>query len=555
MEIRDIKNFIRENREIILLICDFYETKQIPAEMTSLRKNLSLFPVANIPMIEYILSSLCDQKFFNVVLAGSDCEEVIKHVKKTELGGRMNIISLGCDGKSLGDLMRHIDDNGLEFDDLLVIYANHYTNYPLRSIINRHREDKSFVMTLFLHPNESNSRVSHLYGFRDNEVIFYNKCINEKCNSEKVREAVESDGTIEFTANLSSPTIAVVSSAIFPLFTENFDFKTLGDLVGGILGFNAYNFKIMCCRQGDMMDVNGNIEQLSIERRNRFYSREIVTLYDYFKFNEDVREGKAVDLLRFKCHNSGDFRSFVQVESNFFFDIPDVEFHEPISNTVIGCDLKFKMNHFIKNSVVGHGCFIGGNIDRCIIWDDISVKEDFMDHIVFSEGRVIHYNYLEDEAEEAVFEEKEPRRGTSFFDDVVLYLLSVVEREDLDRVDMDDVVKQITLLRIVRNASSLDLIEAFSMFLVEMIDFNDIDGSTIKASMFFSILDGHMREIEKQEMLMDLIIQGLGECPPDIKMNVVFKYGYLLVEDGIISRSVFKRYNSILKTWVLPSGS
>ncbi|CAD25789.2 TRANSLATION INITIATION FACTOR EIF-2B EPSILON SUBUNIT [Encephalitozoon cuniculi GB-M1] len=547
METRNIKNFIRENREIVLLICDFYETKHIPTEMTTLKKNLSLFPVANIPMIEYVLSSLCDQKFFNVVLAGNNCEEVIEHVKGTELDEKMNIISFDCDGKSLGDLMRHIDENGLEFDDLLIIYANHYTNYPFRNVVSRHKEDKSFVMTLFLHPNESNSKVSHLYGFRNNEIIFYNKCVNEKHDSEKVRDAIESGGTVEFTASLSSPTIAVVSSAIFPLFTENFDFRTLGDLVGGILGFNAYNFKIMCCRQSDI-DVSGGLEHLSVERRNGFYSKEIITLYDYFKFNEDVREGKAVDLLRFKCRNSGDLRNFVQVESNFFFDIPEVEFHEPISNTVIGCDLRFKMDYFIKNSVVGHGCFIGGNIDRCIIWDDVSVEEDFIDHIVFSEGRVIHYNHLEEETDEDEEEDK-PKRGTSFFDDVVLYLLSVVGREDLDKVDMDDVVKQITLLRIVRNASDLDLIEAFSMFLVEMIDLNDIDGSTIKSSMFFSVLDGHMEETEKQEMLMDLIIQGLGECPQAAKKDVVFKYGYLLVEDGIISRSVFKRYNSVLKTW------
>ncbi|KMV65221.1 translation initiation factor 2B subunitepsilon [Encephalitozoon cuniculi EcunIII-L] len=547
METRNIKNFIRENREIVLLICDFYETKHIPTEMTTLKKNLSLFPVANIPMIEYVLSSLCDQKFFNVVLAGNNCEEVIEHVKGTELDEKMNIISFDCDGKSLGDIMRHIDENGLEFDDLLIIYANHYTNYPFRNVVSRHKEDKSFVMTLFLHPNESNSKVSHLYGFRNNEIIFYNKCVNEKHDSEKVRDAIESGGTVEFTASLSSPTIAVVSSAIFPLFTENFDFRTLGDLVGGILGFNAYNFKIMCCRQSDI-DVSGGLEHLSVERRNGFYSKEIITLYDYFKFNEDVREGKAVDLLRFKCRNSGDLRNFVQVESNFFFDIPEVEFHEPISNTVIGCDLRFKMDYFIKNSVVGHGCFIGGNIDRCIIWDDVSVEEDFIDHIVFSEGRVIHYNHLEEETDEDEEEDK-PKRGTSFFDDVVLYLLSVVGREDLDKVDMDDVVKQITLLRIVRNASDLDLIEAFSMFLVEMIDLNDIDGSTIKSSMFFSVLDGHMEETEKQEMLMDLIIQGLGECPQAAKKDVVFKYGYLLVEDGIISRSVFKRYNSVLKTW------
>lgn len=542
MGIPSTKTFIRENKEIVLLICDFYETKQIPVEMTDVKKNLSLFPVANIPMIEYILSSFCDQNLLSVILAGKNCEEVALYVKGIEFAKKMNITSLSCEGNSLGDLMRHIDDSGFEFGSLLIIYANHYTNYPLRNVLAKHGESKDFVMTLFLHPNESNSRVSHLYGLKDGEVVFYDRCVNEKHDRRRVMDTVEAQKTVEFTANLSSPTIAAVSSAIFPLFTENFDFATLGDLVEGILAFNAYSLKIMCCRQfGE--DLASGVECLSLKREPKFYSKEIVTLYDYFKFNEDVRGGKAIDLFRFKYHNSEVLKGFTQVESNFFFDVPGVELHEPITNTVIGHDLKFKKRHFIKDSIVGHGCYIGGNISRCIIWDDVRVQQDFMDHIVYSEGRVIHYNHLEVEAEE----EHEIRKETSFFDDVLLYLWSVAEEKSPCGADMNDVIKQISLLRIVWNASELDLVEAFSMFLVEMVDLEDIEGSTINASAFFPILYGHTNEKEEQELLMDMLFQGFDSSPLSTKRDVIYRYGYLLVEDRLISRSTFRNYNAKLK--------
>lgn len=536
---RNTKTFIRENKEIVLLICDFYETKQIPSQMTMVKKNLSLFPVANIPMIEYVLSSLCDQKLFSVILAGKDCESVASYVKEIEFAKKMNITSLNCEGSSLGDLMRHIDDNGFEFGSLLVVYANHYTNYPLRSLLDKHKENKSF-MTLFVHPNESNSKVSHLYGFRDEEIVFYDRCVNENHSKKKVLDTIEAQRTVEFVANLSSPTIAAVSSAVFPLFTENFDFGTLGDLVEGVLAFNAYNLKIMCCRQSE--DMTAGVEHLGLKQGSKFYSREIVTLYDYFKFNEDVRGGKAVDLLKFKHNNSEILRNFVQVQGNFFFGAPDVELHEPISNTVIGHDLKFKRKYSIKDSVVGHGCLIEGNIDRCIIWDDLNVRQDFMDHIVFSDGGVVHYNHLEVEAEE----QYEPKKETSFFDDVLSYLWSVVG-EDLYEIDINDVTKQISLLRIVWNASELDLIEAFSMFLVEMIDSNDVEGSMINASMFFPVLYGRTKGKEEQETLMELLVQGLSDSSYDVRRELVLRYGYLLFEDGLVSRSTLKKYSSKLK--------
>jgi translation initiation factor eIF-2B subunit epsilon len=539
------KAFIREHKEIVMLVCDYYETRHIPREMTDVKKNLSLFPVANIPMIEYILASLCEQGFYNVILAGKNCEEVAAHVgNNVGLAERMNIMALKCDGKSTGDLMRLIDDNEFEFDNLLVLHGNHYTNYPLRNVLDKHREHKNAVMTLLLHPNESNSKAFHLYGFKDDEVVLYDRCVGDKYDTKKMADAIERHQTLELSANLSSPTIAAVSSRIFPLFTENFDFSTFGNLIEGLLAFNAYNLKILCCRQQDG-DVASGLGSLSIKQGPGFYSREIITLCDYFRFNEDVRNGKVVDLLKFKAHGSEALRGFARVDSNIFFDSVGVEVYEPISNTVVGFDLKFRKECSIRDSVVGHGCFIEGNIDRCIVWDDAVVQQDLIDHIIFSNGGIFHCNHLETETEEA---ELAMRKHASFFDDFLAYLWSLVNStEDLYAIDMTEVAKEVSLLRIIWNASDSDLMEVFSIFLADMIDPDDIEGSTISASLFFPILCGHTNGAEEQEALMEHLLQSLNKWKHGIKKDVFGRYGYLLIEDGIISRSVFKRYNKKLK--------
>ena len=76
-------------------------------------------------------------------------------------------------------------------------------------------------------------------------------------------------------------------------------------------------------------------------------------------------------------------------------------------------------------------------------------------------------------------------------------------------MDLNEVSKQLSLIRIVWNASSNELIEAFSMFSCEKIDFTNLDDNISKASYFFNILAIYITKLEDYEHLMDCMYYNL----------------------------------------------
>ncbi|KAF9764131.1 Translation initiation factor eIF-2B subunit epsilon [Nosema granulosis] len=553
------KNYVRQNNNIVLLVCDFYETKQIPTEMTCKKENLALFPVANIPLIEYILKSLHDQRLNNVIVTGKNIKAVEKHVKSLEMSTKMNFAFMEVDGASLGDVLRGMSDSDCDISDLLILYANHYTNFNLNLLFEKHRQS-DFLMTLFLHQANSNSKINHFYGTRRDEIIFYEKCINGKYNTGHIKDTLETYSTVDFQFNLSSPTIGVISSDVLSIFAENFDYTSLGDLLEGLLAFNPFNHKIGFVRScnGDLLhedssSINDALMRISFEAKFG-YSREIITLYDYYKFNEDVRGGKFEDISKFKLRIAGETKGMTHCEGNYFYDVPDGYTNEllnytetKVQNTVLGSNNRFKDNFRLNNCFVGSGCTISGNISKCIVWDDIDLSQDLNGYIVFSENKKISFDHLEIEIEI----EEQVRATSTFFDDLVGYLKECLEEVYLERVEIEEVIKQVNMLRIIWNASDLDLIEAFAVFLTDIVSPEDVEDSAISASFFFPILEGSVNTPEKQEELLVHIYNQIRDKDPEFRKKVFCIYGYQLFEDGVISRPVFKEYNMLVKKGLL----
>ena len=75
------KEYLYNKEKIVLLVCNFYETSEIPTSIFGIKDNLALFPVANIPLIEYILTNLYDQNFRNVILTGKHFESVLNYIR------------------------------------------------------------------------------------------------------------------------------------------------------------------------------------------------------------------------------------------------------------------------------------------------------------------------------------------------------------------------------------------------------------------------------------------------------------------------------------------
>lgn len=548
------KNFVRLNSNIVLLVCDFYETRQIPTEMTNKKDNLTLFPVANIPLIEYILKSLHEQKLVNVIVTGKSIKAVEEHIKTQEVFEKMNLAFMDVDGANLGDVLRNMNDLDYDIQDLLVMYANHYTNFNLNHLFEKHRRS-SFLMTLFLHQANSNSKINHFYGTKEDEIVFYEKCINGKYNINHLKEALETQKTVDFKFNLSSPTIGVISSDVLSLFGENFDYTSLGDLLEGLLAFNPFNHKVGVIEEGGDELIDSFL-RMNCNNTN-WYSREIITLYDYYKFNEDVKSGRFVDISKYKLRVDGEMKRLTHYAGNYFYDIPEGYTNEllisndstqdKVQNTVLGSNNRFKNDFRLNDCFVGSGCTISGNISKCIVWDDIDVSQDLSGYIVFSEDRKIPFNHLEIEIEM----EEETKATSNFFDDLVGYLKECVDDVQIERLEIEEVVKQVNMLRIIWNASDLDLIEAFAVFLTDIVSPDDVEDSAINASFFFPVLEGSVNTTAKQENLLVNIYNQIRDKSPDFRKRVFCIYGYQLFEDGVISRPVFKEYNMLVKKGLL----
>lgn len=528
------KEYLYNREKIILLVCDFYETSQIPKNMLDIKDNLALFPVANIPLVEYILTSLMDQNLKNVIIAGSKIESVVEHVKSTRFMKLMNISVLKTNGKSMGDIFREIYGFGHELLDIVVMYANHYTNISIKELMKRHRMAKDTILTVFSHKVDTNDIHTHIYGTQGNEIKYYEKVQGNKVNSEDLLHVLNKEKTLYVSTWYGSPTIAVVSGQVLSIFSDNFDYETLGDFMTGMLATELYNckfqlvsyddLKLQASEPGDFsssedsepifyLDDDGNEET-----PYHNYSREIITLSDYFMINNDV----------------------LKLSSSVF--------RLPQTPDYVKGDVK-KM-HKIENSVVGEKSFVNAGLKNCVVWENCHVSSDLNDSIIVTNNSVFKIFHLElnvDVEEDKTPVEHQDKKET-FFDDFTDYLTSIVEVPGEIVIDYEEVFKEISLIRIVWNASHHEVIEAFAFFFVEITDAQDLEGSISKATEFFGILAEFVQTMDDQELLMECLHWNLSDVTDyGLKTNIFFNFALLLVEHSIIEKSVVKQFNKMHK--------
>lgn len=523
----------------ILLMCDYYETEHISQDMYNIKDNIALFPVANVPLIDLILCNLLSQNFYNVIIAGKQIDNLLEHLAKTQYLDIMNISVFRSTGDSLGDLFRELDFLRFEFRDLIVMYANAYTNINLSLLLKRHKEAKTNILTLYTYENKSNDNNTHVYGTVGQDVVFYQKVANEQIESADLFSALPKRKSILVDTTSSGPTIAVVSSQVFAIFAENFDYRTLGDLMVGVLASKLYDSCFQVVKDDDLLSKRhhpaGGYSESDLffsekhgERAygSPFYSREIITLLDYYNFNKDVAENQSV-----------------------IIKAPiDIQIIKGMINTGI----------VISNSFVGDCCSIDGNIQNCIIWDNCKITGDHSGRIVFSDNimfDVCHleldsYNSNSSEMQEESSDEEE-NENQSFFSNVNSLLHEHVTTARFYDNDMVDVYKQVSLLRIVWNASQVEVIEAFGFFFVDMLDLDNLEDSLSKASVFFGIIANYITDKQDEECLMETIYNNVYEMDPELKVQILFNYGFLFVQDKIIDKSVVKKYNKMYKAGIL----
>ncbi|KAK1351097.1 Translation initiation factor eIF-2B subunit epsilon [Hamiltosporidium tvaerminnensis] len=552
---QDLNKMRRLKNNSVLLICDYYNEHVIPIEMINSKKNIALFPISNVPLIEYIVKMLEDSKFTDVYLAAGVSLPVLCEYFKNSKNRCINIKFVSIDGKNFADFMRELDEKDVEVENLLVMYANHFTTLNLKKLLTFHKtavmKDSNVLMTIFLSKKENTDKKMVMLGrTQEKGILFYDRVTNNCDFTEAFYGAIEAHTHLDFCTNFNSPGIFVIDHRFFPLFTEHFDFKTIEDFLIGILAFNVYEYKILYYEcENTHVDSLEKISNLSL--KNSVYSKVISTVEDYFQFNDDIRKGKvhSFELEKFIISSNQDnILKYKKNNGNYILE----NFYENKTNvvdSVIGFQTKIKESSLVNSTVFGNNCEFEGKADKCIIWDGLKFSGEFENSILVCKEDSSLVQFSRDYTVEIIEQEEDitEKNPKSFFDDFLTYLDINVVAVDLNKIDFEDARKQISLLRIVWNASTFDILEGFGMFFVKLLDVNDVDNSTIAASFLFPLLYGWTEGPREQDALLASIFELLKEGDREIRKEVIIKYGFLLMEDGFVSRDVVKKYRILIK--------
>ncbi len=273
------RDFTYTAKKPVLLVCDYYETTHIPKEMLEVRDNIALFPIGNVPIVDLILRNLHDQGFNNVILAGTRIDAVVEHVMKIDFNKKMNIRVFKSTGNSLGDIFREFYARGYEFDDMLVMFGNGFTNVSFDMFYRKHKDSKGIV-TLFAHKKKTNDNHANVYAtVKENNLVFFERMLVEKAVFKNIMECLYENDTIKIDTGLSLPMLAFIGNEVFRIYAENFDYHTFMDMVTGVLAMKLAKglFKLFTC--ADFYSNNDD--------ENEYNENLLSDSYDYDDINSD----------------------------------------------------------------------------------------------------------------------------------------------------------------------------------------------------------------------------------------------------------------------------
>ncbi|KAI5172699.1 translation initiation factor eIF-2B subunit epsilon [Pancytospora epiphaga] len=536
------REFITTALPVVLLVCDYYEVAKSAKD--KMVRDAALFPVGKVTLVDLILNNLAEQNFNNVIIAGRKIDPIVKHVSANWKDSGLNIAAYKSSGETLGDMLREMHSSRIEMGDVLIMYANTYTNMDLTMLWKRHKESNGRnILTLCTYEKNTTDDAVHVYGTNGCRVLFYQKLEGDKLDSEDIFHTLLKHKSISVDFMSSSPTIAVASPDVFTLFNDNFDYQTLGDLMVGELA-NEYQdgvFEIVkdsgpqilaelgawCCR-GTESDRFMNVRGFT--QPKRIYSREILTVHDLSNLIADVRHALI--------HKQAVIDSF--------------------SDKIPGGHVVHVTGQFV-DALDGPD---NDDLAERSLWDSLLTASDTScDALGFSAMSSTLYNLNNIECDngknsfEISLDEEESevagKESQSFFVNVYCLLYSHVTSPTLYDTNIDDLNKQVSLLRIVWNASCSEAIEAFGQFFVKMLDLENLEDSLSKASVFFDILSTYIVSRQDEELLMETIYNNIHNIEYDLKVQILFNYGFLFVQSGVVDKSVVKRYNKMYKANVL----
>ncbi|KAI8873943.1 nucleotide-diphospho-sugar transferase [Ramicandelaber brevisporus] len=366
-----------ENERITqaVIIADSFDERFPPLTETTPR---CLMPLCNLPLIEYTFELLSTAGIKEALIyCNSHSQKIEKYIASSKWARPNSPIKISVrriHAKSVGDVLRAVDDGGSILGDFVLMSADVVANISLRELIDAHfirkRADKTLMMTMGL--REANSAHSTRgYGEDTLAVIDVSsgQCLQyeqrphwppQKRFSVNAEEVFRGRGAVQVRSDLIDCRIDICTIKVPSLFTENFDWQDLRtDFMPGVLGSDLIEETIYCHVMAEG------------------YAARVRGTQTYDAISRDVIARRTFPIVPDSNFAPGD--TYRHTRGNVYTEQNVVMLrHSHVGpNVIIGADSVIGDNTFITNSVIGKRCTIGNGvrIDGAYLWDDAVVED------------------------------------------------------------------------------------------------------------------------------------------------------------------------------------
>ncbi|PAA48244.1 hypothetical protein BOX15_Mlig029426g2 [Macrostomum lignano] len=236
-----------------VVLADSFNSRFAPVARSLPR---ALFPLAGVPLIDYALNCLADAGVHEcIVYCRSHYKSLASHLASSPQSKRFATppVVRKCPPtvSSLGDAIRDLDQSRLIKNDFILAPADLVTNANLAELLAEHKrrrvKDANCLLTLVMRSTTGGFNASALMQAQERSFIAVSNadtgCLRmlSPAGMDKLgrirleRAALLSCGRSRLWTGLIDLGLAVCSVHVPPRFTDEFDYRSLDDLVRGVL--------------------------------------------------------------------------------------------------------------------------------------------------------------------------------------------------------------------------------------------------------------------------------------------------------------------------------
>lgn len=328
----------------------------------------ALLPLANIPLIDYSIEFLARNKVKEVTVVCTDHIEAVEaHVNKVRVKGCKVRCFADEDCKSVGDVLRRLDEEQLIKSDFVLVQGGVVSNLDLKQCLLQHRErrkkDADFILTKVFKSMPVVCRLRTamdqlLITLTQDQIVQY----DDLDSNPKLHYQGDYTKSSEVRCDLVDTGVAVCSTELLSRFTDYFDFQTLDQVVRELLSNEVYTDKVAAY----VAAQHYYIARAQDPRTYDAIAKDVLSRWAHpIVLNSNLLPYNAAPT--YKCQHSDLYQEEnVQVAYSATVTPP----------SAIGARTIIADRALVKRSVLGRDCKLGEEVkvEGAYLWDQVTLE-------------------------------------------------------------------------------------------------------------------------------------------------------------------------------------